>query len=142
MRITNTPGQRGMDDVSWATIIQRLAGPNDRFPGRPVYCLGSLGHMDESWLQAVGKQARERGWEALDGDGDLYLVGPKKRIRTTYYRSPDGSVEIHLGCWWCLQNPDLAAEEYRKSRPGDDFDGWHFVTKFEDKCPNCGQDAP
>jgi hypothetical protein len=66
-----------IDMVTWNTI-KRLAGPNEKWPNRLVYCLGSTARMEKDWLYKLYRQLQGLGWEAKDGgDGNLYLIGPE-----------------------------------------------------------------
>ena len=63
--------------VDWARIAT-LAGPNNLWPGRPVYLYSSLASVEdpETRLPSIRAEAESIGWESIPHGAHLYLVGP------------------------------------------------------------------
>jgi hypothetical protein len=58
--------------------IKRLAGPNENWPGRPVYLYCSARFVTPDQSKLMRKDAEAHGWELIVHGGDYYLVGPQE----------------------------------------------------------------
>jgi hypothetical protein len=68
--------------VDWGRI-KRRAGPNENWPGRPVYCFGSLAIRSQTkedceWLKKLRAEALQEGFDYKVFKGDIYLVKRKR----------------------------------------------------------------
>lgn len=62
--------------TNWSRIRQ-LAGPNTEFPGKQVYCYGSLSKMTNDWYKRFKIEAEAEGFELAVLRGVVYLLEDK-----------------------------------------------------------------
>jgi len=54
--------------------IKSLAGKNEEFAGRLVYCYGSFRNMTKQWFLQFVQEAQDRSFEVLVTRGVVYVL--------------------------------------------------------------------
>jgi hypothetical protein len=62
-----------MSVTNWDRLRSRM-GPNERFPGKRVYCYGAFRRMTQQWFVQFVKEADERDLDVMVTNGLVFVL--------------------------------------------------------------------